>query len=200
MDKTIESYNQTAEEYAAATAHLHQADMAKSFFDNIDGNKILDLACSSGRDIRPLSEKGQVIGIDLAEKLVEIARSNNPGADVRVMDLRTMDFTNGYFDGVWACAAYVHLPKTQFLDALKETRRVLSPSGTLFIAMKEGDEEGYVADQRFGGVEKYWALYGKDELESLLQRAGFKILRTHIQEKDDPHATHRWLRYICTCL
>jgi len=44
-----------------------------------DGNRLLDVACGTGRHIEHLKADFQVEGLDISEGLLELARERNPG-------------------------------------------------------------------------------------------------------------------------
>jgi ubiquinone/menaquinone biosynthesis C-methylase UbiE len=100
------------------------------------GMAVLDLACGPGTLSRRLAARvapnGQVVGIDLAPGMVEIARSAAiPNARFEVMDMEELAFPDASFD---AAACGHGLQFAPHLDrALHEVRRVLR-SGSAFAA------------------------------------------------------------------
>jgi len=98
--------------------------------------RVLDLACGPGTLSRPIAARvapgGEVIGVDLAEGMIELARATGiPHAHFQVMDIEKLDFLDASFDAA-ACGHGLqfapNLPR-----ALAETRRVLRP-GARFAA------------------------------------------------------------------
>jgi len=92
--------------------------------DMIENNpSILDLGCGDGSlSKRLIEEKGcKVIGLDLSEEAVKLARKN--GIDARVGDLeKRLDFESNSFDYVILCDVLEHLFDPLF--SLKEALRV----------------------------------------------------------------------------
>jgi len=104
------------------------------FIENLKGKKILDVGCGHGRDARYLSERGfEVVGIDLSRNLLKIARRMAPKAKFLLMDMRDLKFGDEEFDGIWSCASFLHIPKREALETLREFRRVLKPGGLLYL-------------------------------------------------------------------
>ncbi|MCG8653000.1 MAG: class I SAM-dependent methyltransferase, partial [Pirellulales bacterium] len=73
------------------------------------GARVLDVGCGSGASAIPAAEKvgesGQVIGVDLAEELLELgrakaARRGLENVEFRVGDMEKLEFPDGYFDAV----------------------------------------------------------------------------------------------------
>lgn len=61
--------------------------------------RVLDLGCGAGRTTIALAGMGyQVVGIDLADTLLDEARRLAPGIDVRRMDAAALDFPDASFD------------------------------------------------------------------------------------------------------
>jgi ubiquinone/menaquinone biosynthesis C-methylase UbiE len=105
------------------------------------GARVLDVACGKGAVFVPASaaagESGEVIGIDLAEGMIEqardeIARQGLANTSVRVMDAENLEFPDASFDFVLCSLGLHFLPD---LDrALAGIHRVLRPGGYLVTA------------------------------------------------------------------
>lgn len=79
---------------------------------------ILDFGCGSGRDTRYFLDRGyRVEAVDGSEKLCEIAHRNT-GIEVRHMLFSELDVENVY-DGIWACASILHVPRALLPDILE---------------------------------------------------------------------------------
>lgn len=92
------------------------------------GMRVLDLACGPGTLTRRLAEQaspgGQVIGIDLAPGMIDLARAAGiPNARFEVMDIEQLAFADGYFDAA-ACGHGIQFAP-DVASALGEARRVL---------------------------------------------------------------------------
>ncbi len=104
---------------------------------------LLDVGCGPGTitaDLAARLETGTVIGVDLAEEVVELARDQHPvssGADLsfRTGDVYSLDFADATFDIVYAHQVLQHLGRP--IDALYEMRRVLKPDG--LVAVRDAD-------------------------------------------------------------
>jgi len=182
--KTIETYNNCAEEYFQINNSI---DVIKShlefFIKNLYGTKILDVGCGPGRDAKFFSEKGfEVVGIDLSEKLLEIAKENAPNAKFYLMDMRDLNFPDNHFDGLWACASFLHIPRKDAQRTLDGFYKVLKPKGLMYISVKEGTGEKFVKSNRYG-KERYFVYYFSRELKKLIEKSGFKVIKEMIEKK-----------------
>jgi O-methyltransferase/aklanonic acid methyltransferase len=100
------------------------------------GKRILDLACGPGtlsyrlaRDVMP---DGEVVGIDLAPGMVELAQGEAPaGLPVRfeLMDMEDLRFPDGAFDAAVCGHGLQFVP--DLLRALMEARRVTKPGARM---------------------------------------------------------------------
>jgi ubiquinone/menaquinone biosynthesis C-methylase UbiE len=99
------------------------------------GMRVLDLCCGPGTLTIPLAQdlsgSGEVVGVDLSDGMLEIARKAAGGRSLPLrflhMDAEQLQFPSAGFDAV-ACGHGLHfLPNLG--RALREVRRVLKPKG-----------------------------------------------------------------------
>jgi len=102
-----------------------------------DNDKILDLACGSGRLVDYLdSQKLDVdyYGLDSSDGLLESAKNNHQSlADKFTLGQMTvLPYADNYFDVITCFAGFHHLAnKKERLQALIEMKRVLKPQGKI---------------------------------------------------------------------
>ncbi|GAH30979.1 unnamed protein product, partial [marine sediment metagenome] len=66
-----------------------------SLLGNIKGRKVLFAGCGDGLECVPaVAKKAKVIGIDISERGIELAKNNCPGAEFYVMDFEKTKFNN----------------------------------------------------------------------------------------------------------
>jgi ubiquinone/menaquinone biosynthesis C-methylase UbiE len=121
------------------------------------GMRVLDLACGPGTLSRRLAEQvspgGEVVGVDLARGMIEVARAAGiPNARFEVMDIERLTFGDGYFDAAVCGHGLQFAP--ELAVALGEARRVLR-GGARFAASVPFDANN----------ESVWAL-----LEEVIDR------------------------------
>lgn len=194
---TVESYNQTAEDYAKNVCELHPKKASTVFTSFLrKGSKVLDIGCGSGRDAQVFVEKGyQVVGIDLSSAMIGIAKKKVKKARFQIMDMRNLIFNDNTFDGIWANAVLLHVPKKKISSTLKEWRRVLKKSGLLYIGVKEGRGEGFEMDKRYKTpVKKYFSYFEKSEIERKVKLAGFTVDKLFVEKEDHEYSHHPWIR------
>jgi ubiquinone/menaquinone biosynthesis C-methylase UbiE len=95
------------------------------------GMRVLDLACGPGTLSRrfavQVSPGGEVVGVDLAPGMIELARgAGTPNSRFEVMDIEQLSFEDESFDAA-ACGHGLQFAP-QLALALREARRVLRPN------------------------------------------------------------------------
>ena len=138
---------------------------------------ICDARCGpSGHIGRYLFEKGlKVIGLDISEKCVELARLYNPDMKFECADIASMPFDNNSFDGVISYYSVINTPKIYVNGLFTEFHRVLKPDGYLLVAAKVGKAEGYIDDLLGIKTKIYNTLFTKDEIVNYFKGSGFQI-------------------------
>ncbi len=103
------------------------------------GADIADLGCGPARDAATFAEAGyRVTGLDRSAGMLAIAAGALPGR-VAQADLRSLPLATGSLDGIWCCAALLHVPQDQTVMVLGEMRRVLRRGGHLALVTALGD-------------------------------------------------------------
>ncbi len=121
---------------------------------------ILDLGCGNGKNSFYISEHGlnnKVCGIDISETAIKYARElNNNGNFIKGSIGNKLPFDNESFDIVLDITSSNSLSETERQVYLNEIKRVIKPSGYLFIRTlcKDGDQNAKNLIETFPGKEK----------------------------------------------
>lgn len=98
------------------------------------GLRVLDCACGAGNLAAAAAARGaSVIGIDIAERVVAVAKAHHPHVDFRVADAEHLAFPDAEFDAVISNLLIPHLPQPE--AGVAEMVRVLKPGGLLVASM-----------------------------------------------------------------
>ena len=101
---------------------------------------MLDAGCGPGRDSRAFLAKGyDVTAFDASETMVRLA-SKRIGLPVLRLSFQEVGFEET-FDGVWACASLLHVPRREVPSVLCRLTRSLKPDGLLYASFRYGREE-----------------------------------------------------------
>src|SRR5262245_42693381 len=148
-DPTRDFYATNAAKYASATITHNLGALWNAFGALVPrGSLVLDFGCGSGRDLRELHRRGfRVIGVDYSPPLATMARSHS-GQEVVLMDFRASPLTASTFDGIWAVASLLHVPRAQVLSVLGALNACLRAYGILLSSMQKGHGSETAADGR----------------------------------------------------
>ena len=142
IDKTLKYYNENAQSFASGTVSVKFTKVQDKFLEKLNPDAyILDFGCGAGRDTKYFLSRGyQVDAVDGSEQLCRIA-SEYTGIKVRQMLFQELDEKEKY-DGIWACASILHLPKKQLREVLKNMYAALKSKGWIYTSFKYGEFEG----------------------------------------------------------
>lgn len=144
---------------------------------------VLDVGCAGGIKSRFLMDRGShVIGIDIAENFIEIAKQENPDGDFRVMDMVKIGTLPERFDGICAQASLLHIPKAQVPMVMEGFKQILKPGGLLAIAVKQRrpdqPEEQIVHEDDYGyPYERFFSYFDEAEL-----REAYSVIKLEVIE------------------
>ncbi len=141
------------------------------------GAPVLDAGCGNGAYSRYLSDNFKVIGVDISEKQIELARKNAPKALFICKDMTKITFPDRYFDGILSFYSIIHVPRDEHYDLLSNFYRMLKVNGVVLLTFHLTDDpESYNPDFFIGGVKMYWSGFEEKVNLSMLKKVGFKII------------------------
>ena len=190
--KTRHVYNLAAQKYH----DLYHDEMRRKPYDRalLDGFAgrlpagalVCDAGCGPSAHIgRYLADKGlTVVGVDISDRCVEMARAINPWMRFVRQDMFDLSFGAETFDGVVAYYSIIHTPKVAVGRFFHEFHRVLKPGGLLLVAVKAGLDEGYMQEPLGIPAEVYFSFFGEDEFRGYFREAGFAV---DFLEKREPY-------------
>lgn len=137
--KTLNYYNNHAEEFIAATLGIDMDSLYQPFLDELPNSaRILDVGCGSGRDILAFKNKGyQVDAIDYSEALVKKAIQLT-GIPVKLQSFYKMEQYQVY-EGIWACASVLHCDRNRLDEVFEKLIDALKSKGVLYMSFKYGN-------------------------------------------------------------
>jgi 2-polyprenyl-3-methyl-5-hydroxy-6-metoxy-1,4-benzoquinol methylase len=184
-DTHVDAYQNNRSEDYHTFIERYLANEAGLFIRQLQGPRVLDLAAGAGRDALWMQSQGlKPLCVDLSAAMVSICRAK--GLEALQMDMEDIDLPNGSFDGVWAYAALLHIPKHRVDNVVARVSELLKPSGVFFVGMLAGQGEEMMGKRLF-------ALYQDEEIEELLARY-FQIISF---KKITTSTGKTWLNYLC---
>ncbi len=135
--KTVAAYNAGADEYDSHVSNpdesiyhsYYEKPSMHTLVGDVKGKTILSIGCGSGVDTQWFVDQGakKVVGVDISEGLITIAKKKFPDIVFKVMDMESLDFEDETFDLTYSSLAIHYL--ADWTTALKEARRALKPGG-----------------------------------------------------------------------
>lgn len=147
---------------------------------------ILDVGCGAGEKSKYLIKEGfEVTGIDFSEEMIKLAKEQVPAGKFFVKDIKQpLDFANT-FDGVFAHAVLLHIPKNEIINVLKNITAPLKSKGYFYAAVKElkqsGKDEEIVKENDYGyDYERFFSYFTLKELKKYVQEIGLRVIYENI--------------------
>jgi ubiquinone/menaquinone biosynthesis C-methylase UbiE len=108
------------------------------------GKDMLDIGCGGGALVRDLAGKGaRMIGVEVSEEQLAPALARDAGSGARYLVGRAQDLPleDASVDVAIFMRTLHHVPPGDLTQALREARRVMRPTGTVYVAepLAQGD-------------------------------------------------------------
>ena len=176
-EETQRTYNQYAEEFEKKFAKQFEKRVKKEagiFLNFLEGKNIVDLGSGPGIHAAYFQEKClNVLAVDSSKSMIRLCRKKN--LKTKVMDMEQWNLPTNTFDGVWAYASVLHLPKTKLKNVVENIRKTLKLKGVLGIAVKEGEGERFEEIPE-NPTAKRWFTYFTDEEFKDFFKKDFEIM------------------------
>ncbi|WP_065756297.1 class I SAM-dependent methyltransferase [Bradyrhizobium paxllaeri] len=164
-EETLQFYRRNAEAYAWREITSRQARLTAYLARLPPNAAILELGCGAGGDTAEMLARGfDVRATDGSPEMAELA-SRRLGRPVETLLFHELDEFEA-FDGVWANACLLHVPRDQLATVLALIWRALKPDGVFFASYKEGDAGGRDT------LHRYYNYPSQDWLRATYAEAG----------------------------
>jgi SAM-dependent methyltransferase len=139
-EQTLQFYRSNAQAYAGRGKSKHT--MLERFLALLPaGASILELGCGAGGDSEEMLARGfDVRPTDGSPEMAGEA-SRRLGRPVETLLFHDLDAFETY-DGVWANACLLHVPRSELAPVLARIWRALKPGGHFYASFKAGEVDG----------------------------------------------------------
>ncbi|MFN3828255.1 MAG: class I SAM-dependent methyltransferase [Micavibrio sp.] len=192
LPQTENYYESNAQNYYESTLKIDMTDVYDLFLKNIPkSGRILDAGSGSGRDTLAFLKRGyEVDAFDASESLAKLS-SQLTGLETKVIKFQNFESLPIY-DGIWACASLLHVPKKEMNSCIQRLLKALKPNGAIYVCFKLGNLERVANDGRF-----YTDLNEKQLREILSKFSNIKILDIWTySQKNTAGAVSNWVNAI----
>jgi SAM-dependent methyltransferase len=150
-----------------------------------EGAQVLDLGCGAGvPSTQLLAERCEVVGVDISQAQVRLARENVPQASFIQADLFELDFPDAAFAGITALYSIPHVPREEHGELFRRTAGWLEPGGLFLASLGAGGNSDWTGD--WLGVPMFFSSYDAETNRALLEAAGFELLHDEVIEMHEP--------------
>ena len=200
MDKyaiTLDTYNKSARQYQDKFMNL---DLYNDGYDRFctllgkDNASVLDIACGPGnitRYVLSVHPHYQMMGIDLAPHMIELAAINNPSAYFAVMDCRDISSIEKTFNGILCGFCMPYLSEDECDRLIGDMHGLLHSNGVIYFSAMEGDSSrsGFETTS-FSGENKVFIHYHLAAfLLKSLEKHHFMLIDLHRQQYPEANGT-----------
>ena len=196
MKKIVEAgYDAIAEHYLTWSAQITD-DPRAHYLDELDRRldhnaKILELGCGAGiPSTRRLAERHDVLGVDLSQQQLDLARANVPGARFEKADMTALDFPDGRFDAVAAFYSILHVPRAEQPALIANIARWLKPGGLFLASLGVGTPD---VTEDWLGVEMFFGSNTPARNRELLAQHLEIVIDDLVTMHEPDPATFHWV-------
>jgi SAM-dependent methyltransferase len=154
--------------------------------------RLLNIGCAHGPDFLPFRQGFDLYGVDFSTEMLKFARKYSQkfgfAVNLTLADVCHLPYPDETFDWAISVATYHHIRgREEQQAALDELRRVLKPGGEAFITVWNRwqpkfwfkPKEVKVPWRKRGKtLYRYYYLFSYPELEGLVEKAGFEVLKS----------------------
>ena len=158
----LRAYNLFAGFYGFWSAHFEEKAIIRglAMARVLAGERVVEVAVGPGTALVRLrklaGESGRTVGVDLAPRMLRVARRRSPQALLVQADARSLPFAEGAFDLVWSSYFLDLVPSAELTPLLREFRRVLRPGGRLLLVSLSKKGETPTWWERFYRITPSW--------------------------------------------
>ncbi len=151
------------------------------------GDLVLDVGCAGGIKSKYLTGKGmRTVGIDLSDKMIEIAKRQMPAGTFITMCLEEVDQLEYLFDGIYMQAVLLHIAKKDVEASLRKIIAKLKDGGYLFVAVKQKNAEGIEEEVRteddYGyPYQRFFSYFDASEVEEYMRKCGLEVVFSEVK-------------------
>ena len=156
-----------------------------------EGARVLDLGCGAGvPSTQLLAERFEVVGVDISQAQLRLAKKNVPQASFIQADLAELTFPDEEFAGITAFYSISHVPREEHAELFRRTAAWLEPGGLLLATLGAGGGDW---TGEWLGVPMFFSSYDADTNRALLNAAGFELLHDEVVEMQEPEGAASFL-------
>jgi ubiquinone/menaquinone biosynthesis C-methylase UbiE len=175
-----------------------EGDPWERFLDELvgrlaDGARVLDLGCGNGDKTARLARRFDVVGVDLSEEQLRLARAAAPEATFVQADFSELDFPAESLDAVTAFYSIMHVPREEHSALFERIFGWLKPGGLFLASMSTVG--GPDRTEEWLGVQMFFSSFDAETNSRLVREAGFELFTDEVVWMREPEqeTTFLWV-------
>lgn len=176
-----ESYNKIAKDYSLHRDSFDNSELLNRLIAILPPNSlILDLGCGSGDpiDIKLVDAGHQVIGIDISDEQIDLAKKKLPEQKFYRRDFEELEMDEFLVDAIVSFYAIYHISREAQGLLFKKMFSYLKSGGAILLTLSAKEWEGEKED--FYGASMTWSQNSPEINRDLIEKAGFRIIYDEI--------------------
>lgn len=173
--------------YALKHAKPFTIDPFLAYYDSLKlSGPVLFVGCGSGRDLEVVNKKGiECVGIDSSSSMISLAKKYCKSADLKIMDMRNLEFPKNYFSGIFCESALSHIKKSELLHTILGFSQILKRHGVALLTFRQNNGHVYYTEDLVGG-KRYNTTILRSEIDRILAKSGLATLSVQIHSHPVP--------------
>ena len=177
--KTVSVYEEHARAWQLRRPPRRLDDAARFRAAMSPGVVRADIGCGAGGYVPALG--AQVVALDAAWSMLELAAEAAPSAWYVQADLEALPFRSRGLGGAWSRASYSHIQRVRLPMALADLHRAMAVDSSLYLDVRRGDGEGPHPGDDFPG--RFFAEWQAEPLCDVVAGAGFVVEHVDLEEQ-----------------
>lgn len=181
--QTVDTWNKLAFQYQDLFMNLDIYNESYDLFCTAIKKhkaKILDVACGPGNITRYLLKKRanfDILGIDVASNMIQLAQANNPKAQFKIMNCSAIAQLLQTFDGIIVGFCLPYLSTDDLNSFIGDCKKTLNENGILYLSFVDGDPNLSALITTNDGDKLYFYYHKNEYVNNLLIEFDFKIIQ-----------------------
>jgi len=199
QEESFNTWNKVASLYSNKFMNLEIYNATyDAFCDSLkdENSSVLDVACGPGNISKYILKKSpelSILGLDTSPNMIDLAKSNNPGAEFLVMDARTMTSFPQKFDGIIAGFYLPYLTEKETADFFSTCFQLLNSNAVLYCSFVDGNSESSGFKTGSSGDRVYFNYHQLETITQLLHKNQFenpKVYKVNYLQNDGSSEIH----------
>jgi ubiquinone/menaquinone biosynthesis C-methylase UbiE len=202
MDKyleTFETWNKVAKLYEDKFMDL---DLYNDTYDKFcellpkQNPSILEIGCGPGNITKYLLNERpdfEILGIDISQNMIELAKIHCPSATFKVMDSREIENIKSKFDAIVCGFCLPYLSEFDVEKIIGDCENLLNENGIIYLSFVEGEKEKSGYQKGSSGDRTYFYYHTIENLTHQLKENSFDnlhFMRKNYSKNDKTEETH----------